>query len=196
MRLPTLEDILKLRKSPHNSNNTTFTFIVEHLAGAVVGQRKWKTARCYVPLSASMSVSDEAFMLLLLENQYDMWKESETTRVGRGRYTDKAPNKKFCGWSNEGIRRFNELNTQVMENRNKQYSKEVEDAAYKTLAGRYEKMISVKRKNGRKRRRQVIPENTDDEEEEEEDEDLVFPEDQLALLGSNNVEDVEILEAV
>ena len=82
MQLPTLEEILKLRQVPRLNNNTTFTFIVEHLAGAVIGQRKWKTTRCYAPLSKHMSVSDEAFMLLVLENQYEMWRESETTRVG------------------------------------------------------------------------------------------------------------------
>ena len=82
MQLPMMEEILKLCQSPHGSNNTTFTFIVQHLAGAVIGQRKWKTGRCYIPLSTSMTISDEAFMLLLLKNQYNMWKEAETTRVG------------------------------------------------------------------------------------------------------------------
>jgi hypothetical protein len=79
-----LEEILKLHQSPRNSNNIPFTFIVEHLTGAVIGLQKWKTGRCYNPLSSSMSVSDNvAFMLLLLlENQFDMWKEAETTKVG------------------------------------------------------------------------------------------------------------------
>jgi hypothetical protein len=63
-----------------------------------------------------MSVSDEAFMLLVLENQYELWMESETTRVGRGKYTENAPNKKFCGWSNEGMRRFNNLLAEVRIN--------------------------------------------------------------------------------
>jgi hypothetical protein len=103
VQLPTLAEMLKLQQSPRSSNNTSFTFIVEHLAGAVIGQRKWKTGRCYAPLSAYMSMSDEAFMLLVLENQYNMWREAETTRVGRGRYTENGPNKKFCGWSNDGM---------------------------------------------------------------------------------------------
>jgi hypothetical protein len=49
MKLPTMADILKLRQAPRASNNATFTFVVEHLAGAVIGQRKWKTTRCYAP---------------------------------------------------------------------------------------------------------------------------------------------------
>jgi hypothetical protein len=182
MQLPTLETILKLRQSPRNNNNAPFTFIVEHLAGAVIGQRKWKTSRCYSPLSLSMSVSDEAFMLLVLENQYEMWIDAETTRVGRGKYTENAPNKKFCGWSNDGMRRFNQLLTQVRENRNKQYSKEVEDSTYKMLAERYNVMLGVRRKNSRKRRRQVLPDSG--AEEEEDDDNSVFPEDELVLLSS------------
>ena len=82
MHLPTLKDILKLHQSPCNNNNRPFTFIVEHLAGAVIGQQKWKPSRCYSPLSRSMSISDEAFMLLILKNQYNMWKDAEMTRVG------------------------------------------------------------------------------------------------------------------
>ena len=182
--LPTMEDILKLRRSPRNKNtNTTFNFVVEYLAGPVLGQRKWKTERCYKPLSEVMTVSDEAFMLLLLENQYDMWKDAETTRVGRGKYTDNVKNKKFCGWSNDGIRRFNQLFEDVKANRDKQFAKEVEEATVKTLAQRYNKMLAVgvRRKNGHKRRRHGVMVNTDDEEDDEEEE--VIVQDQLAMYG-------------
>ena len=104
MQLPTLQEILKLRQAPRLNNNMTFTFIMEHLAGAVIGQRKWKITRCYAPLTEHMSISDEAFMLLVLENQYELWINLETTKVGRGKYTENGPNKKFCGWTNEGMR--------------------------------------------------------------------------------------------
>jgi hypothetical protein len=94
----------------------TFMFIMEHLAGAGIGQRKWKTTRCYAPLTKHMSVSDEAFLLLVLKNQYELWMNSETTKVGRGKYTEHGPNKKFCGWTNEGMRRFNKLLKEVRIN--------------------------------------------------------------------------------
>jgi hypothetical protein len=69
---------------------------------------------------------------------------------------------------------------QVKENRNKQYSKEVEDATYKMLAERHEMMVGVKRKRSRKHRRHVLSE---DEEEDHEEEDSIFPEDELVLLA-------------
>jgi hypothetical protein len=128
-----------------------------------------------------MSVSDEAFMLLVLENQYELWRESETTRVGRGKYTENAPNKKFCGWSNEGMRRFNNLLAEVRTNRGKQYSKEVENATFRTLAERHKTVMGVRRKNSRKRRRRVS-DPFDEEDEENVDDSSVIPEDELSLL--------------
>jgi hypothetical protein len=181
--LPSMADILKLRQAPCASNNTAFTFIVEHLAGAVIGQQKWKTARCYVPLSNAMSVSDEAFMLLVLENQYELWMDAESTRVGRGRYTDNVPNKKYCGWSNEGMRHFNILLAKVRNNQNKQYSKEVEDATTRTLAERYQTLMAVRGRNSRKRWRHHVP-DSDDEANQEEDDDSIYAEDELILLAN------------
>jgi hypothetical protein len=108
-----------------------------------------------IKLQQALSVSDEAFMLLVLENQYELWMESETTRVGRGKYTENAPNKKFCGWSNKGMRRFNNLLAEVRINQAKQYSKEVENVIFKTLAERYKTVIGVRRKNSQKCRRRL-----------------------------------------
>mgnify|MGYP003396388388 CR=1 FL=1 len=183
MQLPTLQEILKLRQSPRNSNNKAFTFLIENLAGAVIGQRKWKTTRCYAPLTKHMSVSDEAFMLLVLENQYELWMNSETTKVGRGKYTENGPNKKFCGWTNEGMRRFNKLIEEVRTNQNKLYSKEVEETTFKTLAERYKAMLVGSRKNSRKRRRHGS-ELGHGGEDEDDDDNPIIPEDELILLAS------------
>jgi hypothetical protein len=52
-----------------------------------------------------MTVLGEAFMLLVLENQqYELWINSKSTKVGRGKYTKNGPNRKFCGWTKEGMR--------------------------------------------------------------------------------------------
>jgi hypothetical protein len=80
------------------------------------------------------------------------------------------------------MRRFNQLLAQVRENRNKQYSKEVEDSTSKILAERYKVQLGVRRKNSRKRRRHVLPDSG--AEDEEDDDNSVFPEDELILLSS------------
>jgi hypothetical protein len=184
MELPPLEDILKLRQSPRNNNNTTFTFFVEYMAGAVIGQRKWKTTRCYARLSKHMTVSDEAFMLLVLENQYELWINSDSNKVGRGKYTEHGPNRKFCGWTNEGMRRFNELLEDVRGNRNKQYSDEVEDMTLKALAERHRALMRRSGKNSRKRRRHSTEFSADQSDEEDDDDASVVPEDDLGLLAT------------
>ena len=130
-----------------------------------------------------MSVLDEAFMLLVLENQYELWMDVESTRVGRGRYTNNVPNKKYCGWSNEGMRRFNRLNDDVRNNRNKQYSKEVEDATTRTLAERYQTLMAVRGRNSHKHRWHHVP-DSDDEANQEEDDDSIYAEDELILLAN------------
>ena len=184
MQLPTLEEILKLRQAPRLNNNTTFTFIVEHLAGAVIGQRKWKTTRCCAPLTKHMSISDEAFMLLVLENHYELWIHSETTKVGRGKYTENGPNKKFCGWSKAGMRCFNKLLEEVRTNRNKLYSKDVEEATFKTLAERYKALLAGSRKKNSRKRRRHVGEHSDGDDDEDDDDNTIIPEDELILLAS------------
>jgi hypothetical protein len=104
---------------------------------------------------------------------------------GRGRYTENVPNKKYCGWSNEGMRRFNILLAEVRNNRNKQYSKEVEDAdaTTRTLAERYQTLMAVRGRNSRKRWQHHVP-DSDDEANQEEDDDSIYAEDKLILLAN------------
>jgi hypothetical protein len=110
-------------------------------------------------MSKHMSVSDEAFMLRVLENQYELWMDVETTRVGR--CTDNVPNKKYCGWSNKGMRHFNQLIAKVRNNQNKQYSKEVEDATTRTLAERYQTLMAVRGRNSHHKHHQHVPDHSD-----------------------------------
>jgi len=191
MKLPELTEILKLRQMPrrgNGTNNRAFTFVVEHLAGAVIGHRRWKLNRCYTPLSEAMTVSDEAFMLLVLENNYELWKDAASNRVGRGKYTENARNRKFCGWSDEGIKRFNKLIEEVRVNRGQQYKVMVEKEVCQTLAERYRKMLGVKRKNSRKRRHHMVTgANVDDEEDEDKDGSNILPEDELVLWNTRTV---------
>ena len=114
----------------------------------IIGQRKWKTARCYIPISKHMTALDEAFMLLVIKNNYDMWLDAESTRVGRGRYTEtNAANKIICSWNKEGMCQSNQLIKLVQENRAKLFAKDIEEETYKTLAKRYQSMLGVNHKN-------------------------------------------------
>jgi len=122
-------------------------------------------------------------MLLVLKNQYELWINSDTTKVGRGKYTENGPNKKFCGWTNEGMRRFNKLLEEVRTNQNKLYSKDVEETTFKTLAERYKALLAGSRKNRRKRHHHVC-EHSDRDDDEDDDDNTIIPEDELILLAS------------
>ena len=80
------------------------------------------------------------------------------------------------------MQRFNQLLTEVRENRNKQYSKEVEKSTYKMLAERHKVMLGVRCKNSHKQHHHVLPDSG--AEEEDDDDNSIFPEDELVLLSS------------
>ena len=79
------------------------------------------------------------------------------------------------------MRRFNNLLTEVRINQAKQYSKEVENVIFKTLAERYKTVMGVWRKNSRKRHHRVL-DYLGEEDEDDLDDSSVIPEDELSLL--------------
>ena len=191
-KLPTLEEIFKMQQAPWLINNTAFTFVVEQLVRTIVGNQKWETTRSYAPVTKHILVSDEAFMLLQLENHYGLWMECATSRVGWGKYTKNDPNKKFCGWSNEGMLWwFNQRLKDVHTNWNKQYSKDVEAAIFKTLADRCKNIMAATGKNGLEHHFCHMSAHLEAEEEEDDDSSFI-PQDELIFLLVNSVEREEV----
>jgi len=118
MELPDLQDIFKMRPSQmagaqgedNNSieNDTTaFTFIVKHLVPAVVGKKTWNRCKCKELVSEKFTPSDEAFLYVILSNSYDLWKSANGSKVGAGTLTKDGTNKKYCGWTKQGIKMYN-----------------------------------------------------------------------------------------
>ena len=137
-----LDDFLELRK-----NEEAFeTFVVNFLKPAY--SAKWKAKRLektIKKISDIATISDEAFVMLTLENNWDRWidinnkAKNEYTPTTRGKATafdtnvmpkythinrkrtDEASGKDapvvWRGWNNEGILRFNDLCKQIKENR-------------------------------------------------------------------------------
>jgi hypothetical protein len=79
------------------------------------------------------------------------------------------------------MRRFNNLLAEVRINRAKQYSKEVENVIFKTLAERYKTVMGVRRKNSQKRHHRVL-DHLGEEDEDDLNDSSVIPEDELSLL--------------
>jgi len=118
-----------------NNKRQAFTFLVEHLLGHVIGKRDWDIKKCFRRVSDYVSISDEAYTLLLCENVYEKWLKIKPPQAGavrtivRGKYTDQAngaSNEKYKGWTAQGIQRYNQLYQNVKQNRMEQWAKDIE----------------------------------------------------------------------
>jgi hypothetical protein len=126
--LPMLHDILKLSQDPD-----TYTWVCATMLKCVVSCSVWKKRYFKEPLSEIATESDESFLILTLENNFDRWMhelthcgedidkkdmpEARYTNSGVSQLTGKGSSKRFHGWSREGYLRFNELYLLVREDR-------------------------------------------------------------------------------
>ena len=94
---------------------------IDYILSAVIGKRKYRENKCVKLLSNYATVTDEAFGILVLENQYDHWVDMHNKGVFKEstvlpKYTNGGSSavcsgklKRYQGWSVEGINRFNEI---------------------------------------------------------------------------------------
>jgi hypothetical protein len=99
-----------------------YTFFADVCIECVAGKKKWKSKHTTELMAKIASPTDEAFALLLLENAYKVWcdmaKEGNVdgTTLMKPKYTGgKASGgcRRYQGWSDEGIVRYNQLLTTV-----------------------------------------------------------------------------------
>ena len=119
-----LEDIMCLRKN----QNDGYFFFYDCILRCVVAKMKWKhLVRRNLPIDTLITVSDEAFALLVLENGWEKWtelhKDKTTDKKARKKkkslYTNdvREGNSSFDGWKPEGLDRFNMLVYKVIRDR-------------------------------------------------------------------------------
>ena len=83
---------------------------------------------------SEVTVTDEAFSVLMMENYLETWKEDYETRDIQNHtkqkttpYTDPyAGNKVYSGWKKEGIDRYTQLCIRISKQRENGLSKEIE----------------------------------------------------------------------
>jgi hypothetical protein len=117
------------------TNNQGFLFLVTYIYGSIIGKRQWNKDKFNKKTSEEMTPSDEAFVLLVIENNWRIFNEVEDTEP---MYTCKGStsNRRNDGWTNEGIMRYNELVAYVKKNRKETFSYNVEEEVMNVL---YEK---------------------------------------------------------
>jgi hypothetical protein len=62
---------------------------------------------------------------------------TDGTKVGKGNLTKDGSNKKYCGWTKQGIEAYNEILVEVKANCKASWAQNVEDKVMETLRERY-----------------------------------------------------------
>ena len=152
---PSLEEILGLRK---DTNDAYSKFFCLHFLKPMVTDKIWKQ-RCHASLLSHedfVTVTDESFALLVLENNWDFWvakgdDDEATAEDNSPKYTNEAKSsRKGKGWNDAGKLRLNELIKMVKKDRAAPHAAEFEKAFLK-------KQLDVKLGPSRKRRRTMMP---------------------------------------
>eukprot|EP00978_Attheya_sp_CCMP212_P010043 scaffold24040_cov56-Attheya_sp.AAC.2 len=136
----TLEELLQLREEllwDQNDgrriiNNKGLLFMVDFMYGSIIGKRQWKKDKFIVLLSSDMTTSDEAFVILVLENNWDILNavaEAEPKYTSR----NQTSNRRNDGWTNKGIIRYIELQENVNKNKKEEYCHSVEEGIMNLL---------------------------------------------------------------
>jgi hypothetical protein len=145
--MPKLDDILGGREYSVDSitdltklSETPYFFFCNTILECVAGKKAWKIQKKQKKISKScVTVSDEAFALLLLVNSWDKFEfiADHPQCEAKGDfpatlYTEKkGRNKKMRGWSQEGIANFNHLCDCVVKDRQSENGKHFETAFLK-----------------------------------------------------------------
>ena len=129
-------------------NSKLFETFVNYCLVHFVGSLTWRWQAYIRNVSDIFSVSDEAFAMLLIENNakdleyvYDKQVEKVKRKDSRPKYTKVSSYNdevKFQGWHQMGVRRYNELVKQVKDNRLSNISKDREARIrenYKAICG-------------------------------------------------------------
>jgi hypothetical protein len=150
--MPALDELLKLRQEPlwdqddkgRIVNNDGFIFLVSFMFGSLIGKRQWNKDKFTERVSQEMTTSDEAFVLLVLENNWDILNDVDNAEA---KFTGRTitTNRRNDGWSNEGISRYNDLVKFVKKNRKREYSRNVE-VGVMNLLYEQEKGVDARRK--------------------------------------------------
>jgi hypothetical protein len=126
--IPTVADLLLVRHQPYDeapeSIQNAFLWMAENIMQDVAGRKNWN---CQVKSKGLMrncvTVSDEAFAILLLDNNMEKWreqveeKEDQENQNGGGTTVTTKYTASGRMWSRKGMSRFVEIYNVVSEGR-------------------------------------------------------------------------------
>ena len=156
--MPAVSDYLLRHKC-----SSTYSSFVDEFVKWVVGAKPFQRLAATKLLSEFVTVTDEAYALLVCENQekryQKMMVEGNTRKLTmEARYTDggggkdvplSGKNRKGRGWSSKGIERFNELCHQIREERAKDPDRHKFEKSF--LKRKKDELLAQKKKASRKK---------------------------------------------
>ena len=100
------------------SNFVNFDTFCSYFLSNVIGKQTYNKKVIQVTMSEIATVSDEAFVMLCLENSMERWeheaREPAEKRLDAKYTASPAEASKYGGWTNEGMRRFNKLQREIV----------------------------------------------------------------------------------
>ena len=100
------------------SNFVNFDTFCSYFLSNIIGKQTYDKKVIQVTISKIATVSDEAFVMLCLENSMEHWedeaKEPAEKRLDAKYTASPAEASKYGGWTNEGMRRFNKLQREIV----------------------------------------------------------------------------------
>ena len=150
-----IETLVQLRQGATATDKQAFLWFIGEFVASVSGTKVWGRKKYYYRVSEAVidkgsqelvvTVSDEAFAILLYENYIEKWiaryhKERQGEKPqgkAKGKYTSSVTDHcLYGGWSAEGVTRFNALCAIVDKVRKSADAKKAEDAVLLALRHR------------------------------------------------------------
>jgi hypothetical protein len=109
-------------------NKKVYMWFCQCFLEPIVGTVKWRANQAKHPLRKFVTPSDEAFAMVAYENNYSKWLNMvinvhESDRKEKGKWTNggasvaNGKNKRFCGWSREGLEQMNKNYIKILKDR-------------------------------------------------------------------------------
>jgi hypothetical protein len=176
-----METLIKLRQGEHELDKEAFRRFIGDFLACVSGKKVWGRKKYYYRVSEAVmdkgsqelvvTVSDEAFAILLYKNYIEKWiTRYHTERRGekvdtkiKGKYTSSVLDHcLYGGWSAEGVARFNDLSILVDRDRKSANAKKAEDEVLLALRrqkfGDHVDNAVMRDPEEERRRRRAMPE--------------------------------------
>ena len=147
-----LETLVKLRQGITDEEKEAFLWFIGDFVASVVGTKVWGRKKYYHRVSEAVidkgsqelvvTVSDEAFAILIYENYIAKWiakfhmerRGEKSMGMIKGKYTSSVNDQcLYGGWSADGIARFNDLCAIVTKDRLSEGAKKAEDTVLLAL---------------------------------------------------------------